>query len=74
MGVTSLNNLKKKQFGKLDEWFRNGKPVKVHYPDETVELLEKIIRRHAGETLDRSNFEQESKLLSRILGQGKFAA
>lgn len=74
MGVTSMNNLKKKQFGKLDEWFSKGQSVSVNYPDETRELLERIISRHAGESLNNSTFEQESKLLSRILGQGKYAA
>lgn len=74
MGVSVLPNLKKKQYEDLDGWLNNGKAISVNYPDETRQILETIISRHAGEPSGTADFEKQSGLLSRLIGHRKFAA
>jgi len=66
MGVQVIKSLKKKHHEVLTEWIKNGKAIDVDYPDETAQLLDLIISRHAGTSLDASN-KDELKFLRRIL-------
>ena len=43
MGVPVAKNLKDKRLGVLDEWLQNGAIVPVHYPDQTGEVLDKLL-------------------------------
>ncbi|WP_022824809.1 glycosyltransferase family protein [Hymenobacter norwichensis] len=43
MGVPVVKNLKDKSLGVLDDWLRNGTVVPVEYPDETGEVLDKLL-------------------------------
>jgi len=43
MGVPVVKNLKDKSLGVLDEWLRKGVVVPVDYPDETGEVLDRML-------------------------------
>jgi uncharacterized protein (TIGR00661 family) len=44
MGITTLSDFKESKH-EIRHWVDNGKPFKIHYPDRTKEILEKIILR-----------------------------
>jgi hypothetical protein len=47
MGVPLMKSLKEKHHPILINWLENGKPVDVHYPDRTKEIIKMIIGKHA---------------------------
>jgi uncharacterized protein (TIGR00661 family) len=48
MGVPVLKKLKKKKQDTLVEWIEGGSIVEVKYPDNTGQILDTIVERHAG--------------------------
>lgn len=50
MGVPVIRNLKKKNTSIIKDWIKNGKPIPVHYPDETAKIIQTIINRHVRST------------------------
>ncbi len=46
MGVSTMKSMKKKHFDKLEDWLKNGKPVSVHYPDQTGFIVQRILNKH----------------------------
>ena len=57
MGVPVLKKLKKKHLEKLEDWLANGKPVEVHYPDRTEEIIDAILA---------DQVKENSKILRKI--------
>jgi uncharacterized protein (TIGR00661 family) len=49
MGVPVVKNLKEKHVPTIREWVQSGQPVPVDYPDQTEEIIERVIAAHAGE-------------------------
>ncbi len=49
MGVPVIKSLKLKHLNKILDWIENDKKVKVNYPDETAQILNKIIEEHSSE-------------------------
>jgi uncharacterized protein (TIGR00661 family) len=43
IGVPSIKSLKKKHLSHISEWIEKGKPVEVHYPDNTEAIIDSII-------------------------------
>ncbi|RYD82015.1 MAG: glycosyl transferase [Sphingobacteriales bacterium] len=43
MDVPVMKSLKSKHINVLEEWLQNGKAVEVNYPDNTAEIVEKIL-------------------------------
>jgi uncharacterized protein (TIGR00661 family) len=43
MGVPIIKNLKDKNLALLDEWLYQGRPVPVHYPDQTAAILDQLL-------------------------------
>lgn len=50
MGVPVLKKLKKKYRGILSEFIETDEIVKVDYPDQTRQIIDMIIKNHAGKT------------------------
>jgi hypothetical protein len=71
MGVEILPNLKEKQLPKLDSWFQQLNTISVDYPDETSDLLDQIIERHAGQELDENNFFSDHSILQKLTRPSK---
>jgi len=74
MGVQTLPSFKKKHFDKLEHWFENLNTVEVNYPDETSDILDQIIQRHAGQVLQEQNAEGEFSILKKLLKPAKIKA
>ena len=74
MGVTVIKNLKKKNYEKISGWLSEGKPIKVNYPDETAEMLDLIISRHAGTKLNDHKYISDSSFFDKVFPLGKIAA
>jgi uncharacterized protein (TIGR00661 family) len=47
MGIPVIKSLKKKNWKKIGKWLEEGKAPAVDYPDETREILEKLVQKHA---------------------------
>lgn len=47
MGVPVLKNLKPAHVAKINYWIAEGKTIPVNYPDETEQVIKKILRSHA---------------------------
>ncbi len=47
MGATSIPRLDEKSYDTIREWVNNGKPITVNYPDQTADIIAKIITNHA---------------------------
>ncbi|MBL0095394.1 MAG: glycosyl transferase [Bacteroidetes bacterium] len=74
MGVTVMKSLKEKHMDKLEDWFNKKTIVPVDYPDETGELLDKIIHRHAGQQPSNEDFESQLKFLRKLIRTNEIAA
>ena len=48
MGVKVIHNLKK-ETNVLAEWIQNGKALQLNYPDETKQILHRILTKHEAE-------------------------
>jgi uncharacterized protein (TIGR00661 family) len=46
MGVPVIKSLKPKHDETIKNWLENGKVIPVDYPDNTKEILERVIQRH----------------------------
>ena len=44
MGVKTIKSLKKRYADQLEDWILNAVPIKISYPDQTAEIMNKIIR------------------------------
>ena len=44
MGVKTIKSLKKRYAEQLEDWIHNAIPIKISYPDQTAEIMNKIIR------------------------------
>jgi len=51
MGVTTLADLNQTSIDTINEWVANGQVVEVNYPDETHEIVDMIVERHAHKNL-----------------------
>lgn len=49
MGVPVVKSLKAKHEDKINDWLQNGKKIQVDYPDQTQNILNTIVNRHAAE-------------------------
>jgi hypothetical protein len=49
MGVPVLKKLRKKYIDKIDAWVEKGPIVDVNYPDNTGEILDRILELHTPE-------------------------
>lgn len=74
MGVGVVKSLKEKHFEKIQNWIESGVVVPVNYPDQTAELVDKIITRHAGQKFDDDDSKTNIKNFKRIIGQQNLAA
>lgn len=43
MGVKVIKSLRKKHHDKITDWLTNGKAIKIDYPDQTNQIVEKIL-------------------------------
>ncbi|OUJ71782.1 glycosyltransferase family protein [Hymenobacter crusticola] len=43
LGVPVVNNLKDKHLATLDHWLQNGRAIPVDYPDETAQVVNKLL-------------------------------
>ncbi len=66
MGVTVIKNLKKKNIDLVSEWIENAKPIKVDYKDNTEELIDLIIKKHAFEKLN-NKVKRDTSFLRRLM-------
>jgi uncharacterized protein (TIGR00661 family) len=60
MGVTVVKSLKEKHSDKIKDWLKNGNVIPVNYPDNTDQLVRKIIENF-------QNREKEPKGLQKLL-------
>ncbi|GAB3531140.1 glycosyltransferase family protein [Pontibacter brevis] len=44
MGVSAIKSFKKKHLPVIENWMKNGEPVKVIYPDETNAIVQRIVQ------------------------------
>lgn len=49
MDVPVIKSLKLKHAGKIKKWIETGKIIKVDYPDNTEEIINKILAEHSAE-------------------------
>ncbi|GAB3918979.1 glycosyltransferase family protein [Mucilaginibacter boryungensis] len=49
MGVPQMKSLKEKHHHILVNWLENGKPVDVHYPDKTKEIIKMVVDKHVDQ-------------------------
>lgn len=68
-GSNCYQKLKEKNIDLVSEWIENAKPIKVNYKDNTEELLDLIIKKHAFEKLDNSVKGDTSFLRRLIAGE-----
>ena len=48
MGVPVVRGLKNKHLARIDDWLHRGRPVPVHYPDRTSEVLDQLLAEQLG--------------------------
>ena len=48
MGVPVIKSLKKKHLPKIKEWLKSGKIIPVDYPDNTEEILKRVLQEQAN--------------------------
>lgn len=48
MGAAVIPGLNEKHYGTIGEWLKNGKQIKVDYPDITADIIEQLMRKHAA--------------------------
>jgi uncharacterized protein (TIGR00661 family) len=62
MGVPVIKKFKKKYVSKIKEWIESPDKVRVDYKDETRQILQEIIKRHAPKAAKRKllNYKDES--------------
>ncbi len=46
LGIPVIKNMKKKQLPKIENWIQHGRPLEVHYPDITEDILDMLIEKH----------------------------
>ncbi len=51
MGIPVIKSLKKKNWKKIGKWLEGGTVPAVDYPDETKEILENLVQKHAEEDI-----------------------
>ena len=44
LGVSVLKNLKEKQLSKVEKWLQYGEAIQVDYPDQTKQIIEKLLK------------------------------
>lgn len=44
MGVKTMKSLKKKFAGHIQDWLENDRPVQVHYPDQTDNIVKMVLQ------------------------------
>jgi len=49
MGVTVIKSLKSKHEARITDWLQNGEKIQVNYQDQTQEILNNIVSKHASE-------------------------
>ncbi|PSR55627.1 glycosyl transferase [Adhaeribacter arboris] len=50
MGVPVIPSLKTKHLPVVEEWLENGAVIPVNYPNETEQIIDKILQKHAAGT------------------------
>ena len=55
MGVPVIKSLKPKHNDTIINWIDNGKVINVNYPDNTREILERILEKHSQPALSLLN-------------------
>jgi uncharacterized protein (TIGR00661 family) len=51
MGIPVIKNLKKKSRARIAEWLEHGKVPAVDYPDETADIVNRIVKDYAAKAL-----------------------
>jgi uncharacterized protein (TIGR00661 family) len=46
LGIPVIKNMKKKQITKIEDWIQHGRPLEVHYPDITEDIIDMLIEKH----------------------------
>jgi hypothetical protein len=46
LGIPVIKNMKKKQINKIEDWIQHGRPLEVHYPDITEDIIDMLIEKH----------------------------
>ncbi|MFA6262368.1 MAG: glycosyltransferase family protein [Bacteroidia bacterium] len=67
MGNTVVNKLDTRFHAELENWLNDGKPVQVHYPDQTNRIIEQIMKQHLHNNLHPS---ADDSIYSRRIEQG----
>lgn len=44
MGSVVIKSLKRKHHNKISDWIKNGKPVKVDFPDQTAKIVDSLLK------------------------------
>ena len=47
MGATVIKTLSEQHYKTIGNWLENGKPIVVDYPDNTAEIVARLVREHA---------------------------
>lgn len=70
MGVPVIKSLKEKHLHVISEWLKSGSTVPVEYPDQTADILDRIIDKHAvhATTLSLSPLEPETLTVKKLKG------
>jgi hypothetical protein len=55
MSVPVIKSLSRKYHDRISLWVKGGKPVTVHYPDQTAEIVDRLMREHAPAFAPGSN-------------------
>ncbi len=63
MGVPVIKKLKSKHVAKIADWIKNGKPIRVNYPDITEQIIEKVIAHYNSGKIEQQAWEKEHSLL-----------
>lgn len=53
MGVPVIKSLKKKHLPIIQEWLNTNQKIKVDYPNETEQIIDNLIKKHASKSLDK---------------------
>jgi uncharacterized protein (TIGR00661 family) len=66
MGVPVLKSFKPSNFHKINNWIENGKAIEVDYPDNTEEIVNKIIAIHAEKSLNNKFTEENNYTVNKF--------
>jgi uncharacterized protein (TIGR00661 family) len=67
LGVPSMKSLKGKHLHYIENWVTNGKIVEVNYPDNTENLIDRILEDHLRKTPSVQHYSWNKNIVKRLI-------